>query len=423
MKLLHCTACALAMVASATATSAQQTAIDRSLRVFLDCNSCDDDYVRTETRWAEFVRDRTAADVHVLVTSIGTGAGGDELTIQLIGLGTFAARSDTLRVNTSPTQTESERRDFLTRAIHLGLAPFAALTPAAARLRLSLGGADDETEERGNPAGDPWKAWVFEVGLNGSIDREQRQRSSEIGGSFEASRITPAWKFGFEFDGEQNQDRFDLEDRRVTSTRESYDADAIAVRSLGAHWGSGVQLSLSSSTFENTKRAVRSGVAVEYSLWPYQQATSRQLTMQYSAGVSSFVYREETIFRRLRETRPTQAFVVGYDVRQPWGEAEATFEYANYLDDFEQYRLEFDASASFRIVRGLELELGASASQIRDQLSVARRDATDEEILLELRDLRTDYRLNAFIGFNFTFGSIFNSVVNPRFGGGPGQIF
>jgi hypothetical protein len=74
------------------------------------------------------------------------------------------------------------------------------------------------------------------------------------------------------------------------------------------------------------------------------------------------------------------------------------------------------------LFRGLELELSARASQIRDQLAIAKRGATDDEILLELRDLRTNYLVDASIGLNFTFGSIFNSVVNPRFGGGPGQL-
>lgn len=411
-----------ALAVFAFTAGAQQAAVDRSLRVFLDCDACDDDYVRTETRWVEFVRDRTAADVHVLVTSIGTGAGGDELTIELIGLASFAGRADTLRVRTSPTQTSAERRDLLTRTVHLGLAPFAAATPAAARLRLSLGDDDDE-EERGNPADDPWKAWVFEVGVNGSFDREQRQRSSELGGSFEAARITPVWKFGLEVEADQERDRRDLDDRTVRSRRESFDADAIAVRSLGPHWGAGWQLSASSSSFENTRRAVRTAPAIEYSVWPYSQASNKQLTLQYSVGVSSFSYREATIFDKLRETRPTHAFVAGYDVNQRWGSAEATFEYANYIDDRHQYRVEFDASASFRVTRGLELEIGANASRIHDQLSIAKRDATEEEILLELRELRTDYRLNAFIGFSYTFGSIFNSVVNPRFGGGPGQLF
>lgn len=412
---------AAALVAPAAKLTAQNGAAGPALRVFLDCDECDNDYVRNETRWAEFVRDRTVADVHVLVTDINTGAGGDKFTIELVGLGRFAGRADTLRFVSLPTQTSAERRDGLTRTIQLGLAPFVARTPAASRLRLSLVGGDDD-EERSTPANDRWKAWVFEVGVNGSIEREQRQRSSEFGGSFEASRVTPLWKAGFEVDGERNWSRFELEDRTVTSTRENSSADAIIVRSFGPHWGAGAQASLGSSSFANTRRAVRAAPAVEYSVWPYEQATSKQFTLQYSFGVSSFDYREVTIFDRVRETRPTQTFLAGYDVSQRWGSADAEFQYSNYADDRKQYRIEFDASVRVRVVRGFELELSARASQIRDQLSIAKRDATDEEVLLELRDLQTDYRFDASIGFNFTFGSIFNSVVNPRFGGGPGQL-
>ena len=51
-----------------------------------------------------------------------------------------------------------------------------------------------------------------------------------------------------------------------------------------------------------------------------------------------------------------------------------------------------------------------------------KRDATPEEILLERRALLTNYRYGAFVGISYTFGSIFNSVVNPRFGTGPGSI-
>ena len=40
-----------------------------TLRLFLDCETsgCDFDYFRTKITWVDYVRDRTAADVHVLV--------------------------------------------------------------------------------------------------------------------------------------------------------------------------------------------------------------------------------------------------------------------------------------------------------------------------------------------------------------------
>jgi hypothetical protein len=416
-------ALALLVIASAPVTAQDTpTPPGAALRIFLDCQSCDFDYTRQATRWAEFVRDRTVADVHVLVTQIGTGAGGDEYTIELVGLGRFAPRADTLRFISQPTATDDEERQGLTRTLHLGLAPFAARTPAAALLALTYGAREDDDDERSPVGSDPWRAWVFEIGVEGSIEREQRQRDSEISGSLEASRVTAIWKSGLEVNADRSDSRFELEDRTVTTTRESYNAGGVVIRSLGGHWGAGAEASISSSTFENTRRAVRAAPAIEYSVWPYTEATRRQLTLQYSVGVSSYSYREATIFDKLKETRPTQTLVVSYDVQQRWGSADASFEYANYVDDRKQYRLEFDGELSIRLTRGLELELGANVSQIRDQLSIAKRDATDEEILLELRDLRTDYRFDARVGLSFTFGSIFNSVVNPRFGSGPGSI-
>jgi hypothetical protein len=167
---------------------------------------------------------------------------------------------------------------------------------------------------------------------------------------------------------------------------------------------------------------MRIAPAIEYSVSPYEEATRRQLVFQYSAGLSTFRYREQTIFDRMRETRPSHALVVGYDVRQPWGSASAALEASSYLDDRSHNRLVFETSWGLRIVRGLELEVGGSASLVHDQLSIPKRDATPEEILLQRRALGTDYRYNGHIGFNYTFGSIFNSVVNPRFGTGPGQI-
>src|SRR5690349_13236868 len=61
------------------------------LRLFLDCASsgCDFDYLRTELNWVNYVRDRTAAEVHVISTSLGTGSGGQEVTFKFIGLKQF----------------------------------------------------------------------------------------------------------------------------------------------------------------------------------------------------------------------------------------------------------------------------------------------------------------------------------------------
>ena len=46
--------------------------------------------------------------------------------------------------------------------------------------------------------------------------------------------------------------------------------------------------------------------------------------------------------------------------------------------------------------------------------------ATDEEVLLRRRQLETSFTYFVSAGFTYRFGSIFNNIVNPRFGGAGG---
>jgi hypothetical protein len=89
---------------------------------------------------------------------------------------------------------------------------------------------------------------------------------------------------------------------------------------------------------------------------------------------------------------------------------------SQYLHDRSKYNLEVNGEISLRIARGLSMSFDGSASRIRDQLSLPARGATSEEVLLRLRDLQSGYEVGASISLTYTFGSIFNSVVNPRFG-------
>jgi hypothetical protein len=409
----------------ATPVMAQTPARTDAVRVFLDCDFCDQDYLQVETPWVAFVRDRTGADLHLLLTSIETGGGGTRYDLEVIQQG-GQARRDTVIFQTEPGSTEDARRREITRNIQVALAPYALRTPAGRNLRIAAARSGDNNDSRPVNFVDKWKSWVFNVGGSASVEDEERQRQMEFFGDFEGRRVTSALKVGFGGELEVERERFQLDEdegseiRRVK--RESYSGGAVAVLSIGRKWGLGAEASMSSSTFENTKIAYRAAPAIEYSVWPYEEATRRQLVFQYSLGLSSFHYREETIFDKFSEVRPNHALVIGYDMEQPWGSADATLEAAAYIDKPSQNRLELDMEWSLRLFRGMELEFGGSIERVHDQLSIPKRDATEDEILLELRALATDYRYDVRLGFSYTFGSIFSPVVNPRFGTGPGQI-
>jgi hypothetical protein len=67
------------------------------------------------------------------------------------------------------------------------------------------------------------------------------------------------------------------------------------------------------------------------------------------------------------------------------------------------------------LFKGFSFNVFANYARIKDQISLPRAGATQEEILLRLRQLSTDYSYSINFGVTYNFGSIFTSIVNSRF--------
>jgi len=214
----------------------------------------------------------------------------------------------------------------------------------------------------------------------------------------------------------QTVERFDLDEDPFEVTRREWDIRGFVVRSLGPHWSFGGEAELESSTIDNTRRSSSVNAAIEYSVFPYEQYATRQLRINYALGISRANYNEVTLFGKLKETLGQQELSASVDQRQPWGSLGATFEFSQYLHDVSKYRLEGSGDINLRIARGLSLNINGSASRVRDQLALPLRDATDEEVLLRIRELQSGYEVDFSIGVTYSFGSLFNNIVNPRFG-------
>jgi len=85
------------------------------------------------------------------------------------------------------------------------------------------------------------------------------------------------------------------------------------------------------------------------------------------------------------------------------------------------YQLSAFSSLSVRLFRGFSVNMSGSYARIHDQLFLPAGDAIFEEKLLRRKQLATSYNYFVVFGFSYQFGSIFNNVVNPRFGGGGGR--
>jgi Protein of unknown function, DUF481 len=407
----------LMLCAEAAGAGPQQPSSDDrggALKVFLDCGACDLNYFRTEITFINYVRDRTDAEVHVLVTTQDTGGGGVEYTLQYIGLGRFSGVDQTLKYFATQTQTEDERRAGLLARFRLGLIRYAAETTLASRLKVTF----DSPSKRAatDVSNDPWNFWVFRISGNGSIEGQESENEKQFETSLSADRTTEAWKLNFSASGEFSREEFVLDEGETFSAdARNIEANALAAKSVTPHWSVGAVGAVQSSIFSNYDLRTRLAAGAEYNVFPYSQSTRRLLAFLYTVGWERANYLETTLYDKDEESLLDHKFETTLNLQQPWGSASASFEMSQYLSQPSKYRLSVDGGMDIRLFKGFSVEIFGEASRRRDQLSLRRGDATNEEILVRQRELATGYEYDFGFGISYSFGSIFNNVVNPRF--------
>jgi hypothetical protein len=227
----------------------------------------------------------------------------------------------------------------------------------------------------------------------------------------------------------QNTQKFEYPDgeggiTNVEETRKDWNVDASWVRSLGGRWALGVVGEIGSSTFLNQDLRWSVKPGVEFNFFPYAESSRRSLTLQYLLGPTHLDYTHETIFGRTEETRAQQSLTASVGLVQPWGRWNTSLTGAQYLHDPEKYNVSISGNVNIRLFRGFSIRLSGNYAWLRDQLFISAQGATEEQILLQQRQLETSFRYFTSFGIEYRFGSIFNNVVNPRFGGGrSGMMF
>lgn len=402
------------ILAQEAAPDTSQPSIDRPTRVYLDCDECFESYIRRNLKFVDYVRDRKQADVHVLGTRRSTGGGGSTYRLEFIGRGPFEDQRYELRYQADPTQTREERRQGLADRLRLGLVPFVNQTPKADYLEVTYNPPEGD-DASASPTDDPWNQWVFDIGLSGSADVQEQEYAYELEGDLGAERITEAWKTELSLTGEQEVDVFEQDDTTdIRSTSEDYEFDAVLIKTLGPNSGTGLSGSVFSRTFTNIQVATRLRAAAEYNLFPYAISDQKRLTVTYRFGPEYRNYREVTIFGRDRETLLRQSAEVSLRLNRTWGFVFASLGWANYFHDLSKNSIEFRSFLDIQLVEGLSLRLSLDAERIQDQLSLPAGDLSDEEVLLRRRQRATAYEFGGRIGLSYTFGSIYNNVVNTR---------
>lgn len=381
-------------------------------KVFIDCDHCDIDFIRTEIAFVNYVWDRQEADVHILITTQSTGGGGQEYTIAFIGLRDYEDLQNSLTIFSNRIETQDEIRNNLAHTLKLGLGPYVARTPMAKGIRFLL-----VEDVKPTSVEDKWDFWVFNISVDGELRGEEQRTSTQLSGNVSINRVTLDSKLRMGLDIDSEKDTYEVDGTTISSSTERSDFDGLYVKSISDHWSVGGWVSVSSSTYSNIDFAYSIHPAIEYNFFPYSISTRRQLRALYKVGYGHNKYSEMTVYDKMKEGLWNESLSITLELNEPWGTAEFSLEGSHYFHDFKKNRLELSGDLSLRIYKGLSLNVEGSYSAIHDQIALPRGEITLEEILLRQRELASGYKYSAEIGLSYRFGSVFSNVVNPRFGG------
>lgn len=388
----------------------------QKIKVFLDCWRCDSSYIQDEVQFVNFVRDKEDADVHLIVTQERSGS-GTEYTLQVLGREIFLGQDNTLTYFTYNSDTDDEERRGLVKYIRAALFPYVSTTNAIDEIDIIYIPVEESAIE---VTDDPWNSWIFELDSRASMDGEESRKTIDFSGGFSANRTTESMKTDFRYEYEFNRRTFsDIntegnQEESVFITR-SHEFNASHVLAISNHWSAGVFSEARNSTRNNYDLSVKGSAGIEYNIYPYEEYSEREISFVYMFGAEHRDYTETTIYLKDEETLLGQEIRGRVDFTQPWGGISGRANFRTFMHDLSRNRFEVDMRLNFRIFRGLDLSLSGRYSLINDQLNIPAGDISDAEQLLNLREQFTSYSYGAFIGLEYSFGSIFNQSINPRF--------
>lgn len=396
----------------------QETPVNDSINkakinVYIDCNSCDMNYVKEEVGFVNYVRDRAEAHVHILTTSEPSGSGGTRYSVIFYGMREYSGRNDTLSFNAPADATENSIRNQFVTTFKLGLIGYVNKSDIASLINISFTNPDDEEQVK-----DKWNNWTFSLSSSSWLNGEKTYSNFNIYSDFAVSKVMPEWKTSFSVSQSYNESRYSLEeyDYYYKSINRGFYSDFEYVGAISNHWSWGAFLYANSSTYRNLDYSFSLNPGIEYDLFPYSEATTKQVRFVYHLGPDYNNYIDTTIYNKTEQLMFYQSLSVAAKVIQKWGSLSGSVSTSTFLNDLSKYSADFYISTSVRLVKGLELNLSGNFSSIHNQIGIPKGDVTQEELLLQQRQLETQYNYWASIGLTYTFGSIYNTVVNPRFG-------
>ncbi len=371
-----------------------------------------DSYIKKEITFINYVRDLKEADVYIITTWEETGSGGASITVFMVGQQKYAGMNDTLKITASPDDTDDVFRRKAVNVLKMGFMRYVLKTPLSQFFDIKFTKPIKETVET-----DKWNNWIFRTSMQGSINGERRYKSTSLYGSISVNRVIEKSKFQTFLNYSWSKQKYQMNDSTyMFSYNNSQGLNVYYVKSINDHWSAGFSTGMSRSSYGYYDFQYRLAPAIEYDIFPYSESTRRQLRIMYEAGYKYFDYSDTTIYNKLTEHLAFHELSASWELVQKWGSVDFTVSWSNYFHNWSKNNLGAYLYLSVRIFKGMNINFSGSASVVNDQLSLPKAGVSDFDIITRNKMTETKFDYSGYFGFSYTFGSIYNNAVNPRFG-------
>ncbi len=380
-------------------------------KIYILCSYCDITYIKQEISFMNYVRHPDEADIKILITTTSTASGGDEYKLVFEGKESFQKPNDTLIYISKMNDSEDLLRKGIVQKIKLGLLPYISNSSIADNLTITY----NKILENEKPPEDSWDYWMFSLSTYGYFSGEKSSNSKSLWGSLSSSRTTEDLKFELTYNYSYNEDNFVIDNSTISSISKSNSAYMELIPSINEHFSAGLFANANQSSYYNTDFSGKITGGIEYNYYPYSLSTSKQLSFRYVIGYQYYKYFEETIYDKVTENLGIHKISATYLIKDTWGSISTSVSYSNYLNDFSKKNLYVSSGLSLYLFGGLSMSLSGSFSMIHDQVYLPKGGAEPEEVILRRKAISTNYSYYCYFGLTYSFGSIYNNVVNPRF--------
>jgi len=385
------------------------------VNVYLDCSwRCDADFLQREMPYIDFYKDPKVANLHVIVNGERSSNGGEVVAFRFIGVNEFEGVDNTLTVPILPnTSDDSERKQYL-EVLNKGV--YAYIIRTKSHDVVSLAYSETEAEKK-EIEKDKWNNWVFRTSISGYSNGEEGYSYTSYNGRLTANRITSKSKFTSGFSMNSNVSKFEYEDFSLITEKKNKYANMTFVKSKGDHFSIGARTNYTQSTSQNYDGHYKFSPCIEYNIFPYSESSEHRMSFLYGVSANHNDYTDTTVYLKSTENFASHLLDISYQNSQTWGSFSLSI-YGDQIldkDDLKKYNIGISSNIDWNVAKGLALNFWGYVNLDRAQIHLPLDGATYEEIILRQKELESNYFYYLNFGLSYTFGSMKNNVVNPRF--------